>query len=179
MAVSGDFDALEALGGALAAIGLGAFKRGVLPQLAEASVTEVRNGFRRAVDPYGVPWLPLRWRQGRPLRDTGRLGNSFAGSVTSDGFSVASNASYAAVHQGGAGFVRRGGATARTNSGRFASHSATGKRRAGAVRVAFGRTAPGAIPARPMVPDARGLPARWSAVFVEVANETMARIVRP
>lgn len=162
---------------ALGLLGTGAFKARVLPQLAEAAVTEVRNGFRRAVDPYGVPWLPLKWRRGRPLLDTGVLRNSFSGRVQGDGLAVASPVRYASFHQEGARLARRAGWMAHGSGGRFIARDAASRRRAGAVRVSWNRGGSGSIPARPMVPDARGLPDRWARTFEGIAKKTVSAIM--
>jgi phage gpG-like protein len=113
------------------------------------------------------------------LLDTGRLRNGFSGIVRGDGFAVATNVAYAAFHQSGAS-VRVGGRfTPRSATGRFASRASAQRRRAGAVGVAFtpASVAPGALPARPMVPDARGLPPKWERTFNTIAERIIARIM--
>jgi phage gpG-like protein len=62
----------------------------------------VQMEFRQSKDPYGKPWAPLKLRKGKPLRDTGRLANSFSGRPTSSGIKVGTNVRYATTHQYGA-----------------------------------------------------------------------------
>jgi len=66
------------------------------------TINLIKLGFRKGVDPYGRPWSAVL-RGGQPLRDTGRLMNSFALSVLSEhSVRVGTNVCYAPVHQFGA-----------------------------------------------------------------------------
>jgi|1185.fasta_scaffold00036_10 phage virion morphogenesis protein len=69
--------------------------------LAEEARTQVANGFRAERDPYGVPWKRLKYREGRILRDTGRMAASVATAATARGFRLDMPVEYAAVHQYG------------------------------------------------------------------------------
>jgi len=91
----------------------------------------VADGFRLQHDPQGKPWKPLatrtqaRRRKGRSkakrkkknkiLLNTGRLRASFSAKPSSGGFTVSSNAVYAAVHQFGHTF-KRGTGTQRVDA---------------------------------------------------------------
>lgn len=65
-------------------------------------LTRIREGFRSSSDPWGKAWAPPRLRRGQPLRDTGRLANSFVTDSTNDEVQVGTNVCYAVVHQFGA-----------------------------------------------------------------------------
>ncbi|WP_019024057.1 MULTISPECIES: phage virion morphogenesis protein [unclassified Thioalkalivibrio] len=65
-------------------------------------LTLIQDGFRTGTDPWGRQWAPLAVRQGQPLRDTGRLRNSFTGYATASEAVVGTNVCYALVHQFGA-----------------------------------------------------------------------------
>jgi phage virion morphogenesis protein len=72
--------------------------------------TQVQLGFRAGKDPEGRPWAPLspvtiaRRSHGgtKPLRDTGRLQNSFSTQINRDSVEYGTNVEYASTHQGGA-----------------------------------------------------------------------------
>ena len=71
--------------------------------LAQEAVTQVRLGFKNGVDPSGNAWKALTSRPGgSPLRDKGRLANSFSAKATGTTFVVGTNVKYAATHQYGA-----------------------------------------------------------------------------
>lgn len=69
--------------------------------LAEEARTQVANGFRSERDPYGTPWKRLLHREGRILRDTGRMAASVATSASQKGFRIDIPVVYAATHQYG------------------------------------------------------------------------------
>lgn len=100
--VSGDFTALAELAAKIRQISGAGFREPMAQRLGAAAISEIRREFDEGRDPYGVPWKPPVLRQGEPLRDSGRLNNSFAARVTPDGFSVGSNVRYLGVHQNGA-----------------------------------------------------------------------------
>lgn len=59
--------------------------------------------FDQGVDPYGVVWQPLKWRQGEPLRDTGILRNSITWQPTYNGIVAGHSTKYGDYHQNGTG----------------------------------------------------------------------------
>lgn len=70
---------------------------------------DVRRNFHEGHDPNGVPWLPLKHRQGKPLRDHGLLmasataqGPGHVELITDTMLVVGTNLDYAAVHNYGA-----------------------------------------------------------------------------
>lgn len=61
-------------------------------------------GFHDSKNPYGEPWAAIRHRVGQPLRDTGRLMNSFTYNVISNqAVEVGTNTVYFTRHQRGDG----------------------------------------------------------------------------
>lgn len=77
----------------------GDFARTALKNLEAEAVTQVKLGFRQSRDPYGNAWAPLKHRDGRPLRDTGRLNNSFTAKAENGRLRVGTNVEYAPTHQ--------------------------------------------------------------------------------
>lgn len=125
--------------------------------------TSVRNnlkaGFRAGTAPDGARWAPLRHRRGQPLRDTGRLANSFVQEVSSDEAVVGTNVCYAIVHQFGA-TVEAGTAPHKTLCGQMTKGSPflAWQDDGGTWHRAKKVT----IPKRPFMPEG-GLPERWAA----------------
>lgn len=71
-------------------------------------VSATKENFAGSHDPDGVPWEPLHWRKGQPLRDTGILMASVTaggiGSIDqlwSTGLSFGTSLDYAGIHQFG------------------------------------------------------------------------------
>jgi phage gpG-like protein len=125
--------------------------------LGVAAVKLVADGFRREKDPYGNPWEGLRYRKGKILRRTGRMFNSTAYAASPRRVTVAITARYSIYHQKGTAPRRR-----RTASLALA--------RAGL------RGGDGSIPARPMVPDDRGLPPAWEQVLQRDTTAFLRRL---
>jgi phage gpG-like protein len=100
---SGDSKRMEEWAGALGSANqlLEAMSR----NLAEESVGLIKDGFRAQADPYGKPWQPKKYDDGRAIL-TGRTGNLRTGwhvtKSTRGGFTVAPSVRYAVHHQFGA-----------------------------------------------------------------------------
>ena len=77
-------------------------RRQMLQGVGRRLLTRIRDGFRQSKDPWGQAWAPPRLRNGQPLRDTGRLANSFTVQSDNDQVTVGTNVCYAVVHQFGA-----------------------------------------------------------------------------
>ena len=146
------------------------FRARLAQNLAEAARTEVANEFRDERDPYGVPWEPLKHRQGKILRDTGRMAASVAtAQVGADGFKIVIGANYAKYHQEGTKPFQVKERGARQNArGRFVGARA---RSATLLRIRA-HTNPG-IPRRQMLPsaDRGGLGPIWRASLDKVARK--------
>lgn len=123
-------------------------------RIGAAILSQVQLGFRAGRAPTGEAWAPLKSRSGQPLRDTGRLRNSIIPKADSEGVTVGTNVSYAAVHQFGA--------TIRPKNKPFLMFK-TGDGR-------FVRTKKVVVPARPFLPiDANGqasLPRSYETAIV-------------
>lgn len=160
MGLRGDFSELAALRRKLAAAPQ--LREQLLKVAAAAALTEVQLGFRGGVDPYGEPWAPLKRRKGQPLRDTGRLGNSFTARPTATGFIVGTNVAYAPFHQYGAAARRasqRSGARARRRS---------------SVAGGGGR----GIPARRMVADPGNAGPVWTRAIEDAVRDAFQKFWR-
>ena len=57
--------------------------------------------FRAGKAPDGTPWLPLKTRQGQPLRDTGRLQRSITWASDDDTATIGTSVVYARAHNDG------------------------------------------------------------------------------
>lgn len=179
--IRGDFGKLATLTRRLGR--LGPAQAELRQDLAQEALTLVQQGFDRSVDPWDRPWLPLKHRKGQPLRDTGRLMNSFTPVVTATGIRVGTNVSYAPPHQFGAQIAphtrAKGRYQAIDRSGKFRKHSGI---RAKAARVRFLSPATFAngitIPARVMLPI--GVPGdRWMRGLRSVVDRWLKRQVMP
>lgn len=106
--VRGDSRQLGQLIAGLRQLASPGFRRELNRQLGEEALSLTQQGFESGTSPYGDRWAPPKRRQGQPLRDTGRLMNSFKLSSTASGFVIRSDVVYAAIHQyGGAAIPRR------------------------------------------------------------------------
>lgn len=124
--------------------------------------------FRDSQDPYGNQWLPLKYRNGKPLLDTGRLRNSITYKISGNSVQAGTNVDYAAVHQNGARIGSRLGLAAFDKKGRFESRAKSAKRKKGFTPISVHRIGEGNIPARPFAPDSvRGLPESWRLGILE------------
>ena len=99
MPITGDWKKLEQLIKRTQTIADPGFMRALSADMAEETLSLIRQGFANESDPYGRPWQQLKRRQGRILQDTGRLRNSFHYSLTPGGFRVANATVYARAHQ--------------------------------------------------------------------------------
>lgn len=118
-------------------------------------VNRIRLCFKLGVDPWGSPWLALKFRKGQPLRDTGRLQRSITSSADSTGVTVGTNLVYAPTHQFGATIVPK-------NKPWLVFKGPNG-------RLVFAKKV--VVPARPFMPIRKGsstvaLPPDWSVQVV-------------
>lgn len=67
----------------------------------------IRLGFKNSKSPYGDRWKPITYRQGQPLRDTGRLLASIGYNAEKDNVTIGTEDGliYAKIHQFG-GVIR-------------------------------------------------------------------------
>lgn len=135
--------------------------------LAEESLELIRQGFDQSRDPYGKRWEPTK-RGGQILRESGRLRNSFTtANITAQGFRVGSNAKQVAL--------QNYGGTVTPKSKKFLRFR-TAKNERSKGGFVFARKV--VIPARPMIPDERGLPSSWEKSLTEAAQEVIDEILQ-
>lgn len=72
--------------------------------------TDVDLNFRLSRSPDNIPWAPIKYRRGKPLRDTGRLQRSIIEKTTKDSATVGTNVEYAKIHHYGGTIKNPGGA---------------------------------------------------------------------
>lgn len=129
-------------------------KTEIFDRVGAAVLTKVQLGFRTASDPYGMPWKPLKLRDGRPLSDTGRLRRSILAQSDNSGVTIGTNLKYARAHQFGATIVPK--------TAKRLVFAGQGGRKIFAKKVV--------IPARPYLPlNTAGqtvLPPTWRAAVV-------------
>lgn len=155
MAIQGDTKALQAMRRRLASIKSPEFRKRVLSVLGQEALYRSLQCFEKSRDPYEVRWAPLKLRSGRPLLDKGILRNSLNVRVLSaQSFEVATDVRYAKLHQYGGTITPKNARVLSWSSGgrRFFAKSVT-------------------IPARPYLPDGRGMPRSWARGFRVVASD--------
>lgn len=151
----------------------------IAKQLGEASIAQIRLGFRQSRDPYGTPWAPNQWRGGKVLRDTGRLANSYTYQDPSPkGFSVGTNVIYARIHNYG-GWIKPVKAKALRIpvpvQGPVPRGVKTGR---GGIATEFIFRKRVFIPERIQVPRKRwGLGAIWQKAFNAAANAALKKLL--
>jgi len=130
-----------------------------MKDIGEAMLISTDKRFRSQVDPQGQPWVPLRprtlkrKRNKKTLTERGYLRGSIAYDASKDRVAWGTNSPYGAIHQHGGEIKKkaRNQTLAFNKRGRFLSRAAAGRRKRGAIGVAF--TSIGAhtvnIPARP------------------------------
>jgi phage virion morphogenesis protein len=74
---------------------------GLMKRIGRALHSDTMLNFRNSRSPDGTPWLPLKHRQGQPLRDTGRLQRSITWTSNHNTATVGTNVIYARAHNDG------------------------------------------------------------------------------
>jgi phage gpG-like protein len=160
---------------AVAGVGGRSFMRGLTKSLAAETTTRIKSCFSESRDPYGEKWKPLKYRNGMPLLDTGRLRNAFQDRSTPGQVRLFNPTVYANLHNYG-GRLNSRAVMGRTlyfaKGGGFAGRRQRIWSQATARPHAIG---PVIIPARPFIPDERrGIPAQWAKRFRQVAAQSVA-----
>lgn len=77
--LDGDFSKLTAFGNRVGAFGSPATMRAIGKEIADEAIFQANKGFAEQRDPYGVPWAPKKFSDGRGILRgrSGRLGRSF------------------------------------------------------------------------------------------------------
>ena len=76
-------------------------QRKLMQRIGRAVHADTMMRFRAGKAPDGTPWLPLKTRQGEPLRDTGRLQRSITWAATEQQATIGTNVIYARAHNDG------------------------------------------------------------------------------
>lgn len=76
-------------------------RRPLMLKIGRALKTNTQQNFRASRAPDGTPWLPLKYRTGKPLLDTGRLRSSITFDATNDQVRIGTNVKYARAHNQG------------------------------------------------------------------------------
>jgi phage gpG-like protein len=127
-----------------------------LTAIKEVALTSIRDNFSAGGRPQ--PWAPLKYRQGTPLVNSGRLRGSITGEVQGNTVVLGTNLPYAAIHNYG-GTVQIPAITARN---------------AQALRFTIGGTV---LFRRSVKAHAVTIPARPYMVLQEADTETMSQIL--
>lgn len=155
----------------------------VLPRIAQrvavTTVELVGQEFDQGRDPYGAPWLPLKYRKGKPLQDTTRMQRSRTAQADGSNVRITVTASYAKYHQDGTKpHARAGAAIPQNRRGRFVSKKRAAQAKARVQKVAvFGGYQHGGIPRRQILPEAStgGLPSTWRAAISKDATDVLRK----
>jgi phage gpG-like protein len=145
------------------------------------AMTAVSDCFEQSRDPYGVPWEPLKRRDGKPLVDTGALAASISAQPGEGSFKLVAPKKYAAIHQFGGRIAPHSRITPQTiwqnpETGRIVSRRT--KLRLVYEHVSRARTYANGIniPARPYFPTKdRGLPTSWRRAVSEIVGREARR----
>lgn len=175
-AFTGDFEKLRKLVDGMGKLASKKFITECNRQLANEAVNQVQQSFASGVDPYGKPWRALLYRDGQPLRKTGRLLNSFRGRVVSGGFMVESNVVYAAIQNYGGTVQRYARSELQKYSGgkKRRRLKANTKARNVVTHVANHGESSTTIPARQYLPSGT-LGPRWRGAFVDILTTMRER----
>ncbi len=147
---------------------------------AAEALTQVQLGFKASKDPNWQDWAPLKQRDGMPLRDTGRMANSFTSRPTLRGFEIGTNTEYAKFHQYGTNGLSRpktvNMALDPSGNGRFMSYRKAGnlKRKFVFFRPVTFPIGSGKIPIRRMVPEGELSP-RWDTAIQKSVERAFRR----
>ena len=116
-----------------------------------------RLNFVDGSDPYGTAWAHPIFRDGQPLRDTGRLMNSMTHRATAGGVAIGTNVEYAGTHQQGATVKAKNKPLLKfkTPAGWISKKAVT-------------------IPARPFLPTPEGgLPESWRITIIRTVSDQL------
>lgn len=87
--------------GKLERLSTGSFINEVSREVAINGLRLIAAGYKDSVDPYGVRWDPLKYRDGKPLVKTGAFRDTWMAYPTPTGVRFLSGVDYGAYHQYG------------------------------------------------------------------------------
>jgi len=149
--LSGDFGKLTAFGKRIGGLATPAFARGINKEFADEALYQVQVGFAQEKDPYGTPWFPKVFNDGRKILrgKSGKLERSFFRRYVGPDAAIIGTNNPEARFQGGTGIFGPSGKRI-TARGRALRIPGTG--RGGKNGAMFFRSVKGARP-RLMVPQ--------------------------
>lgn len=100
---SGDSQKLVALIGRFEELSTKRWREKLNRKLAEEALHLAHEGFEKSRNPYGEKWKKLKYRNGQPLRLTGRLEASIRPVSSAERFVLETNVVYSATHEFGRG----------------------------------------------------------------------------
>lgn len=158
--LSGDFGKLTAFSSRVAAFGNPATMRQISKEIADEALFQVQKGFSEQRDPYGPPWAPKKFNDGRKiLRGTsGRLERSFVRLYAGpDAAIIGSKSRYAIFAQTGTGIYGPRGQRITAKSGKSLRFKLGG-------RFVFAKSIAGS-PQRLMMPTPHRNSIYWGKAF--------------
>jgi len=157
VALAGDFSALRDLRARTTPTQMQKLTAIAAQRMGATAMKLVADEFRGSMDPYGRPWLPLAWRKGKPLLDTGRMRSATVVAANGPTIQITIGTTYAKYHQDGA-------RTRKPNPDR------RGRIRKSSARV-------GSIPRRQMLPEEStgGLGFTWYRAFSRDVKAVVAK----
>lgn len=179
MTVTGDWDKLEKALAELTKLGNPGLVAAAGKNVAVALTTQVQLTFRKEQSPAGDKWAPLKSRNGKILRDTGRLANSITGEANGETVTVGTNVAYAPHHQFGTNGRKADSTRQQPVKGAgyspFISKAKAAKAKGSvAFRTLNFKEGGGKIPARPFLP-LEGLPSSWRDAVARSLGKTVSQ----
>lgn len=159
--LSGDFGGLTRFAKKIEKLSSPAALKALSRDLADEALNLAQDGFTKEQDPFGRPWFPKRYPDGRKILHgaTGQLGRSFfKANVTADGFQIGNRAKHAAFVQKGTGIYGPSHKPIVPKTGKALRFRGPGG------KFMFRKKSDGSPP-RPILPTSGKLPAAWARAF--------------
>jgi phage gpG-like protein len=160
---------LNALGGALSS------KRLLLSIGNDLVEGVIADQFKDGRDPYGNAWKKLAFRNGQPLRDTGKLSASFMAKVKGDKVIIGTPVAYAPIHQKGMVITAKPNNPGTNSIGKRYGANAL-KFKGGGGKFIYAKKV--TIPARPILPEEGKLPDSYRLSIDASIREAVNKVTR-
>ncbi len=128
--LNGDFGKLAAFGNKIGSLGSPATMRAISKEIADEAIFQALAGFQKEQDPYGRPWYPKKYPDGRNILRgaTGKLMRGFVRLyVGADAAIIGNRAPEARFAQSGTGIYGPSKSPIRPKKGRFLRFKVAGK----------------------------------------------------
>jgi phage gpG-like protein len=158
--LTGDFGSLTAFGNRVGAFGSPALMKQISKEIADEALYQVQKGFSEQRDPYGNPWFPKKYSDGRKILrgSSGKLERSFVRLYAGpDAATIGSKVSYAVFAQTGTGVYGPKHQRITPKRGKALRFKSGG-------RWMFAKSVEGS-PARMMMPSPRRNSSSWGKAF--------------